>query len=684
MASWDDSDATGWLGTVQGSYVHWWLQVDKTGRARDGGSPSIVPTNGLKSFVLTNQPVDGAPASDDNFRVDLGQVDGPNPEFRRLQGVLPAFCLPSDSAAPTRIESLVRSLNDRDFDDDPIILGIIDSDIALTHERFRTSTGKSRILSAWIMGEKFGGASGSLNARIVPYGLEVFRADINAAIGMPDQDAAELSLGTSSLLPLGSRGTAQRTAHGTHVLDLAAGTDPQDTSAAAQKMRDRVRILAVSLPSNRVIGPSGTFLEPFAQHALQWIAIRAAGLKPIFSTLPIQVVVNLSYGLAAGPRDGSSVLSQEVSKLTAVTNGDLRFRVLMPAGNNNLDRGHAVLRLGGDVTRATATWLVAPENIYSAYAEIWLPLGHPGTDLTLTITPPGQPGDVIDLSVGNRIRVLKASSAANAPRLAGVYRLTTSNGRKGLVLCIAPTRSLLAGRPPAPPGPWLLTLGGPENTEVIVQVQVQSSRPLVAGFGPHAPSLLQGDDDAALWDRNGDLADTYDSLPDHGGKPAVYPRDNDPEPKPGATLRRKGTLNAIAVGSGVAIIGGFRVADALPRRMSASGLIPLTKKGAPSGLPTFSPTYAYPETESPMLPGLLAAGYRSGSVAVVQGTSFATALATRDLLTRLIDDPAKAPAIDDDTAKPPLLKSEPLKVGAGKKDGPTVARIDRRSAMPHP
>ncbi|MGL6209869.1 MAG: hypothetical protein ACRC14_08590, partial [Paracoccaceae bacterium] len=109
-----------------------------------------------------------------------------------------------------------------------------------------------------------------------------------------------------------------------------------------------------------------------------------------------------------------------------------------------------------------------------------------------------------------------------------------------------------------------------------------------------------------------------------------------------------GTLNALGFSTGVTIVNGtdvqveqhiieFQDEITVKQTMFKSkpwpeALAPWTSRAADpagDGLP-------YPADRSRALRGIKAPGYRSGSFVTVQGTSFSTALASRDALKRLV------------------------------------------------
>jgi len=100
---------------------------------------------------------------------------------------------------------------------------------------------------------------------------------------------------------------------------------------------------------------------------------------------------------------------------------------------------------------------------------------------------------------------------------------------------------------------------------------------------------------------------------------APHPVDTDVTPP----IRRRGTLNTIASLSEARVIGSYRASDGKPSVFSSSASADAVGDGRTA------PTCLYPGEAGPALFGLMAAGSKSGSAALMGGTSFSTALATR-------------------------------------------------------
>ncbi|MEO0945021.1 MAG: S8 family serine peptidase, partial [Pseudomonadota bacterium] len=233
-------------------------------------------------------------------------------------------------------------------DDDCTVVGVIDSGIALAHERFRRIDGGTRFLSAWLQGGDW------REDGAVPFGRELFRTEIDQLMfraqvaGTIDESEFDRMAGSSQFPEaLGDRRPESSATHGTFVADLAAGYDLRDSTQ--DEHRRRLPIIAVGLPPNTSMGSSGNFLEFFAMHAIEYIIDRAdriwdaCGL-PKGGAFPI--VINLSYGLQAGPKDGHMLIEQVIRAVNAESEKSGRpIRVILPAGNDLLSEGAAAFDL---------------------------------------------------------------------------------------------------------------------------------------------------------------------------------------------------------------------------------------------------------------------------------------------------------------------------------------------------
>jgi len=183
---------------------------------------------------------------------------------------------------------------------------------------------------------------------------------------------------------LGHRELSGRYAHGCHVLDLAAGLDPiQD-----KELADRVKIIAVNLPSRATFGASGEFLDYYIIYGFQRIIDVAQRLWNNKPNRPedqngFPIVTNISFGRQAGARNANDLYHLYLDKLyesqAEQTEPGLSLPdIVMPAGNDNLKQANARLTLKPGETREIK-WQILPDDQTPNFVEIW---ADPQEDIT--------------------------------------------------------------------------------------------------------------------------------------------------------------------------------------------------------------------------------------------------------------------------------------------------------------
>lgn len=557
--------------------------------------------------------------------------------------------------------------------DDTVIVGIVDTGIALAHRRFRDKEGNTRFLASWQQSAKYGG-QGDL-----PCGREVYAAEINDALhthscgnmtGYLDEDAFNRDLELTDLVrPLGNRDLELSAAHGTNVLDLATGLDPE--FADSEDMR-RQRIIAVNLPAQYSHGSAGNFLAYFSVYAFERILHIADAQWHKKHPIPEEgkimgfpIVINFSYGMQAGPKDGQHIFENalkeiiEARKLDANAEGwqgASPVRVAMPAGNDNLLRGAASIVMGENGSKSPTVgyeakellelpWRIKPADATANFLEIWTEakgakifqdvLKH----MKVCVTPPNGPEAQLTTLADRKTQVLGTNGFARAyvQHLKGYTwdgkgkkakkkdRNYEEGHRLSILIAVAATNSDLHDAPIAPAGQWQVKITyDREPVDVTLFIQSDQSAVRVSQNGLRS----YFDHEAYLqYLENGALADNYSIDPD--GK---NHRNHDNWAKHGP-VQRKGTQNAMSSleKDALVVIGGYNDEDGYPAPYSAS-----TDGDRQASRGRTIITVSYPSENGGQF-GLLAAGARDGSVKAYRGTSMATALATRDIATAFLN-----------------------------------------------
>ncbi len=516
------------------------------------------------------------------------------------------------------------------------IVAVIDDGMAFAHQRFRDAAGNTRFRYFWNQDD----TTGINTPPGFGWGRELRQGEINALLnactdsGVVDEERLYRLAGQTL--------AARRSKHGTHVMDLACGMDPQQVTAQSPYL------IGVQLPHWVTEETSGATLTPPVLDALNYILKRADEIAALENTSPLPIVVNLSYGTIAGPHDGTAPLESAIDQMIAAR--AVPLRVVLPAGNHYLARCHARFNMAAAQPLAHPVellqWRVQPDDQSASFLEIWLPHSQgaqplPQVEVRIT-TPTGAtspwigPGGDWSWPSNTNVRFYAQS----------IYAFP-AGGRPHILLSMAPTAQLGAAPRTAPSGTWRIEV---RNNGRAIKVDAWVQR------GDTPPGYR-------LFGRQSRFDDPRYVRFDLAGRP----EENDIGP---SHIRRRGSINAMATGHEAIVIGGFRRSDYAASRYSGAG--PIVYPPGIVGPWRDGPDATAVSDDSVALHGVLASGTRTGSVCAMDGTSVAAPQITKliaGLLTAgLASDRTALQAIAGTADPAPSLP--PQRGGAGRVEMP--------------
>lgn len=487
-----------------------------------------------------------------------------------------------------------------------LVIAVIDDGCPLANMLYRRADGSSRIRYLWDQG--FGAELPWRTPSGEWYGRELTNVEIDSVLstttfdnGTTNDRAVYVNLrypgkepqgGADPHTPPSLHRPMPGITHGGAVLALAAGApDPRGTSLPASANPDPVAaadIIFVQLPPSVVRDTEGGGkFQCAVMDALAYIAER--------TDEQALLLVNLSYGAAAGPHDGTTVLEQYFE--TDFLNDSKPNRALfLPAGNLLEERMHAVVELREKNHQQALTWEIPSHNRKQSELQLWWSSTSSDTSIEVRLTAPGGVP-----SAWVRIGESMFWTPGDRPVASIVFAPSSPLSASGpvIVFFVAPT----TGQDSAMPGDWTVDIRDVSETpDVTVNAWIQRSDPTFGGEGLQSRFSL---DECAV-SKESTMAETS-----NGTKPVVC----------GAYV-----LNSDA---------------ATPtERMSSYAS---SESSQPRGLRT-GPDVSAPADASPAQPGLLVPGTFDGAFELVSGTSIATPIALR-AVARAVTPPTVTTAI---------------------------------------
>ena len=492
-----------------------------------------------------------------------------------------------------------------------VLTGVIDDGFAFAQQRFCTPTASTRLASVWQQ-------DGTPPSQSVSCGREFSQAQIDAALrrntfaGLRDEDAVYRDLGYEAYGEQGHKPLGRRRSHGSHVLDLACGDDPATASA------DRP-VVAVQLP-NFVTRDPALHLGYYALLAVRYILAEADRIAVAARCGPLPVVVNLSYGLLAGPHDGRSCFEAALDQLISHRNQVLRaphavpFSVVLPSGNSHLSRCHAHWQLTQGADRRI-DWRVQPDGQTASHMQIWLPAAAGGNtpEVEVQLTDPRGNTSPVVTRGSTYERTIDGVVVCRI-----VYFTGDPASRDRVVISIAPTATVLPFEPVVAAGTWHVDIvncaGDAEMDAWIERNETRPGWPLLGRQSRFDDPLYERFDGGGRYSRADCLGTEIDV-------------DNT-----SSIIRRADSMNSLATGAEPVVVAGFRKQDMRTVPYSAGGLTPRTPFAHSL---RDGPDLAAVSDDSRVRHGVLAAGTRSASVVAMDGTSVAAPQVARWIADRM-------------------------------------------------
>lgn len=528
-----------------------------------------------------------------------------------------------------------------------VMAGVIDDGLAFLNSRFRTACPDgSRFEAIWLQTlaqEEPGAATGSAD---VVVGSILGKEDIGRLIKRAERSSEEsvyndlrssdevLSRG----MPLGIVRTAELSnSHGTSVLDLTAGADPRDPiDTEDDDYEDRldynglfrnVPLIGCQLPPESVDDTSGVRLEIHIIQALRWMILAAhkIGVE--------RLVVALSFGAAAGAKDGTRFLEQqierEVLRAKRIKKDSIDVDVVLPFGNEY--RSKLIARLDLASGKEAKVDLRLPRGDETAsFVEVKslstraLP---DGLKVSL-VAPTGRATDPVEVLPGK-----SRSIVIDGTEIGRLYHISERPLPDGydaqppyFVLAFSPTtqpmqpEGLKRLQQLAPAGRWSLRFEGPEELQTSLLLQIQRDD---SAFGYRGRGR-QAEFDDRLAHARSDLFRDQSDLSDE------------------SAVTRQGTNTAYVSRrhAGVTVVSTARGFQ----RLGEDDNMFLPAYYASQGLPWSGgpPDVAHVVERTALRSGRITAGTGSGSGARLSGSSAAVALHARYLIERALGLPNKA------------------------------------------
>ena len=501
------------------------------------------------------------------------------------------------------------------------ILAIIDDGIAFAHpEHLDPETGKTRIAWCWSQSAAQVGPhvkSSKRKTSSVPFGREFSGTEIDGLRELHpfDHNAIYHQTGLTSQASLPHEPLSRMHAHGAHVLGSFSG----NWQACAPS---HAPVIAVDLPSSSSWDTSGYGKDMFIISAMHYIFRRADDIARAIEEQqgePVQanLVINLSYGLTGGARDGRHLIEAAIDEMIKHRRQSHPTVLVMPSGNTFSDQLHARLEeehfspSGKSLTTAKLNWQIQPDDRTSSFLEIWLPDSINANQLTIDlhhetcgkINLSQLPDDVMPQGACGVFKQWQLRTSAGEE----FGQMTFDHFRNGqirVVIAVAPTVCRVGlSHPRTPAGSMTISINKTAKLASGESINCYIQRDESFGQGN------TGANQSYFWDRGMRPFNDLGRLQELD--------------VPGETVRRFGTINGMATASTTLVVGGLQNRGQFATEYCSAPRV--EKQGRSASKAVGKPISASATTDrGQWLVGLRSSGTRPGISVSLRGTSSAS------------------------------------------------------------
>lgn len=395
----------------------------------------------------------------------------------------------------------------------PLKIGaVIDNDIGFLNDAFCTNDTdgprRSRFAGLWLQARVQHTNTGIPLGQQVLLGRELDQSAINDILSRYGTEEANAYRDINTQLQAWEpfQSAPLKNTHGTAVAALAYGNDffnPDENPL-------EIPLLGVQLPPEAAADTSGAYSESYIVQGVRWLCWKARQL----SSSPT-LVINISYGALAGPKDGSKFLEEQIKReVICAEKLGLTVHVVYAWGNGRNNKQVVHVKVKPKCEQDAPNWVIPRGQRLPSFMEIRAigPKPDDGTKTTLknvpdhlefVLTSPSQE-ELIFTHVPGVLAVppmgpTKASEKArfyvvqdrdfSADTHPNDNRLPSTGA---LQIAIAPTVPLLAD-PPVPvaeDGDWTLTIRNTSpdiEVDLVLQIQRGDTAPgfVVGGLQSH-------------------------------------------------------------------------------------------------------------------------------------------------------------------------------------------------------